>query len=567
MRSIVALFEPYDLSLTEFDIKGEAFEYFLSDTFTGGLGEFFTPRNVVEFIVDAVDPKIGHKIVDPFCGTGGFLIYAFEVINDKISQNEFADEEKERWKAQLSNRSLYGTDWKERTSQACKMNMMVHGDGNSGIFMHHGLTDVPMHIEPGWFDMCITNPPFGSRETEPDILNAYELGSGRSSQDRMVLAVERTLQLTKPGGTIGIVLADGLLSNKSAHYIRDYIRENATVEAVISLNAETFEGYGARAKTSVVIMKKRTTNERPKQMPVFMAIAHNTGYAPNGDPTSGNQLPDILVDYREFKRTGTNAAPFASRSWISLADSDRLDAEFYSAPSRRNSDPTIMTVSASNLIDGARLFSDWISGPSNQFAFSALSQDFESVIIGDLVEEVTTRERLQLDSIYRLIGVRWWGEGTFIREEKRGREIKAKNLFRTYPGALIYNRLFAFRGSFAIVPDEHVDCYVSGEFPQFKVIPSVTIPTSTLLKYLAYVLNSDAYLDIIDAQSTGTTTTSRNRFNQQLFLSLRINIPRDILQFVGLIDQIEELKQRGRAIQELSSKFAKDVHSQINSPN
>ena len=170
IRNIVKIFENYDLGLTAFDVKGEAFEYFLGDTFTGGLGEYFTPRNIVEFIVDAIDPKIGAKIIDPFCGTGGFLIYAFELVGEKIRLQEFADSEKERWRYELSERCLFGTDWKERTSQACKMNMMVHGDGSSGIFMHEGLIDVGNKIVEDSFDSCITNPPFGSFETDTDIL-------------------------------------------------------------------------------------------------------------------------------------------------------------------------------------------------------------------------------------------------------------------------------------------------------------------------------------------------------------------------------------------------------------
>ena len=115
IKDIVAIFESYDLTLTNFDVKGEAFEYFLGDTFTGGLGEYFTPRNVVEFIVEAISPKIGDKIVDPFCGTGGFLIYAFEKVSEKIRLNDFSDEEKSKWKKVLSDESLYGTDWKART--------------------------------------------------------------------------------------------------------------------------------------------------------------------------------------------------------------------------------------------------------------------------------------------------------------------------------------------------------------------------------------------------------------------------------------------------------------------
>ena len=79
---------------------------------------------------EAIDPKIGERIIDPFCGTGGFLIYAFDIVSSKIRLQEFSDEEKEKWQEALSNRLLFGTDWKERTIQACKMNMIVHGDGH-----------------------------------------------------------------------------------------------------------------------------------------------------------------------------------------------------------------------------------------------------------------------------------------------------------------------------------------------------------------------------------------------------------------------------------------------------
>ena len=248
IRKIVSLFENYDLSLTAFDVKGEAFEYFLGDTFTGGLGEYFTPRNIVEFIVESIDPKIGEKVIDPFCGTGGFLIYAFEVVSEKIGLQDFSQTEKDRWKSELSNRCLFGTDWKERTSQACKMNMMVHGDGSAGVFKHHALVDVAEQIEEGKFDICLTNPPFGSIENDPEILKKYDLGAGRNSQERVILALERAIRLVRPKGWIGIIVIDGILNTTSKADVHDYIRQHTWVRAVVSLAKETFEGYGSRAR-------------------------------------------------------------------------------------------------------------------------------------------------------------------------------------------------------------------------------------------------------------------------------------------------------------------------------
>ena len=131
---------------------------FLRATFTGGLGDYFTPRNIVHFMVEAMHPKIGEQIIDPFCGTGGFLIYAFELISEKIRLNEFSKEEKDRWRIELSDRSLFGTDWKERTSLACKMNMIVHGDGSAGIFKHDGFYDIEGRIEEGMCDSVLDKP-------------------------------------------------------------------------------------------------------------------------------------------------------------------------------------------------------------------------------------------------------------------------------------------------------------------------------------------------------------------------------------------------------------------------
>jgi type I restriction enzyme M protein len=148
------------------------------------------------------------------------------------------------------------------------------------------------------------------------------------------------------------------------------------------------------------------------------------------------------------------------------------------------------------------------------------------VQLADLFEEVQDREKVQPERDYRLLGVRWWGGGTFIREEKKGQDIKAKSLFRVATGWLIYNRLFAVRGSFAVVPDEHSGCHVSNEFPTF--VPREGVGKSeTLTLYVAHLLNSPRYLEIIDAQSTGSTKESRNRWNQVHFNELEVQIPDD----------------------------------------
>jgi type I restriction enzyme M protein len=563
IRRIVELFESYDLSLTAFDVKGEAFEYFLSDTFTGGLGEYFTPRNVVEFIVDAIDPRIGETIIDPFCGTGGFLIFAFDVVGAKIRVQDFSAEEKERWRLELSDRSLSGTDWKERTSQACKMNMMVHGDGSAGIFKAHGLKDVPGRIEEGKFDVCLTNPPFGATEKDPAVLAAYELGAGRKSQDRMVLAIERTLRLLKPGGRMGIVVAEGLLDNASDRYVRDYIRAQAKILGVVGLAKATFEGYGAKAKTSILLLEKKAEPDDGEQDEVFFAIADNTGYAPNGAQIAGNELPDTLLAWQAYRRGELEPS---ANAWVSTVG-DRLDPKFYRA---RSAAPAADVESlGGDLSKRAEHALQTYRGYAAEVAEAFAKVEFRIVALGDILEEVKTPERVQPDNDYRLLGVRWWGGGTFIREEKKGREIKGKTLYRVSTGQLIYNRLFAFRGSFAVVPEEHSGCHVSNEFPTYEPRPEVDFP-EWVVAYVVHALNSPQYLEAVEAQSTGSTKESRNRFNQAMFGAFRLVIPRsenDFERMVAVLGRANRLRAEQVAMLELVKELREGVSLMLPTPS
>ena len=202
-EKIVEELQIYNLSTTSDDVKGLAFEKFLGRTFRGELGQFFTPRTIVEFMVAALDPQEGEYVCDPCCGSGGFLIRAFEYVREQI-ENEL-EERKEEIKAQLipdnyndlkakdqetidakvsdafakmnyevdisnekgrlrslSFNCIYGTDANPRMARTAKMNMIMHGDGHGGVHHHDGLLNVN-GIWDGRFDVILTNPPFGSR--------------------------------------------------------------------------------------------------------------------------------------------------------------------------------------------------------------------------------------------------------------------------------------------------------------------------------------------------------------------------------------------------------------------
>ncbi len=207
-EAIVKELEKYNLSDTSEDVKGVAFERFLGRTFRGEIGQFFTPRTIVEFMVHLVDPKEGEIICDPASGSGGFLIRVFEIVREKIlasadkEYNEYKRalsedtslKEEQRVKKlndkfleikelikqstegsrlwNLSNRCIYGTDANDRMARTSKMNMIMHGDGHGGVHHHDGFLNVNGIFE-GRFDIVLTNPPFGANvEPSDKVLDA-----------------------------------------------------------------------------------------------------------------------------------------------------------------------------------------------------------------------------------------------------------------------------------------------------------------------------------------------------------------------------------------------------------
>lgn len=208
-REIVRLLERYNLSDTSEDVKGIAFERFLGRTFRGEIGQFFTPRTIVEFMVRMLEPKEGDVLCDPASGSGGFLIQFFELVREQILadvdqqyrkyasaiqkkklsdakraallRDKYAElqktiDQRQRdsrlWK--LANRCIYGTDANDRMARTSKMNMIMHGDGHGGVHKHNGFINVNGIFE-GRFDLILTNPPFGANVEPSDKITEDEV--------------------------------------------------------------------------------------------------------------------------------------------------------------------------------------------------------------------------------------------------------------------------------------------------------------------------------------------------------------------------------------------------------
>ncbi len=288
-KQIVKELETINLSVNKDDVKGFAFEKLLGRTFRGELGQFFTPRNIVDFMVEVLDPQEGELICDPCCGSGGFLINAFDYIREKQGE-QFTNTEN----------FIYGTDANPRMARTAKMNMIIRGGDPSGIYHHDGLLNVD-GIWDNRFDVILTNPPFGARVSnelvvaESDrftdeekiktytgkygqeyidaqkqvndhigmpILSLFKTGRDMNCGLTDVLFIERCLNLLKPGGRLGIVLPESVLNNQNLQPVRDYFESIAKIILIVSLPQDVFSASGASIKTSLVFFKKFTDAER-----------------------------------------------------------------------------------------------------------------------------------------------------------------------------------------------------------------------------------------------------------------------------------------------------------------
>jgi type I restriction enzyme S subunit len=140
--------------------------------------------------------------------------------------------------------------------------------------------------------------------------------------------------------------------------------------------------------------------------------------------------------------------------------------------------------------------------------------------IGDLVEQVTERVKVEAETVYKMVGVRWYGEGIFHRETVKGKDISATYLTPIKPNAFIYNRLFAWKQSFAVVPEDFTDYFVSNEFPQFIVDETKALP---LYLYLCFM--SSSLTEAVNKASIGSAAVSRNRFKEEYFLNFEVPLP------------------------------------------
>jgi type I restriction enzyme M protein len=303
-------------------ILGEAFQALMGSRLRGDKGQFFTPRNLVKAIIAINDPPINAKIVDPACGTAGFLVETSAFQSKKTGYEK------------IKNKNLIGIDKDRDLCRLAEASLEITAHNKYAVININSLdfdslTKLPEESSPIGADFVFTNPPFGAniKVTEDFILRQFVLGhkwlelktgwqqqlSVRDSQDPQILFLELCIKLLKPGGQLSIVLPEGVFGNSGLGYVWDYVRTQGQIIALIDCPRTTFQP-STDTKTNVLIFKKHIGEKKPKpKKTTLMAVALTCGHDRRGRNTknTGEPYPD---DFDKIGNTFKNAEGKSS-SW------------------------------------------------------------------------------------------------------------------------------------------------------------------------------------------------------------------------------------------------------------
>lgn len=350
---VVSQLQKYNLRDTPADVKGTAFQTFVYAHQRGDRGEFFTPHPILQLMVEMLDVGDAEMLLDPASGSGGFLVQAMNYVWAKFRRRKGV---KDVDLIKYAHNYIRGIDFNPDLAKVGKMHMVLYDDGHTGIFSANSLegwdrlksqavSSGVREIEPDKYDVILTNPPFGSKGkvTDKRILAQYDLAykwkfnktNGEWEKTKKlqkgqvpdILFINRCLQFLREGGRLGIVLPNSDLNNLSLEYVRQYIKKNARILAVVSLPVGTFASAGANPQPSVLFLQKLSEEDATKLnkngYPIFMASITKIGYDLNtktapvlykknekgellkdadGKPIINTDVPLVVEAFRDYRK-------------------------------------------------------------------------------------------------------------------------------------------------------------------------------------------------------------------------------------------------------------------------
>ena len=579
---------------TDVDNIGIAFENFFGSVFRGELGQYFTMRPLARFTVAMLDMDHRHFVLDPTCGSGGFLLEALLQVWHRID-HQFRGQDAghvARIKTDFALQNVYGIEIHETLARICKINLLLHHDGHTNIEADRSCLDTNftksrLQGPQGRFSRIIGNPPFGDEVVEGDEdhlganhLSSFVVANGRSAVDSEHVILERAIGFLEPGGVLGFVIPDGLLNNSgemsNCPAVRRFLAKNGFVDAIVSLPDHAFRKSGAQNKTSILFFRKFTSDEsrrfsrafdramkssgseaegigvvwRAIPHRVFLAEANHIGYSPAGAVSARNDLyrgrdaghlePDqsqtILGEYRRF-----SAAPEGYEGSLHPAAMAIDFAELWASHGSNRMDPKYFLFKRE---EQGFTPSGWVRRPIGQ-------------VLRKREEEFDPSEAP--DQHVRVMTLSQTGQ---IRDRQAGKgrnppdwiasyfEDSSSTWFRAHAQDVVYSSIDLWKGCISVVPEEFDGALVTKEFPIFEVIEPELDPA-----FVSCLLRSRYYQRAFRAITTGHSNRRRTQLVD--FEALELCFPRSREVQARLIADVNRAQEGQRhAAQEFRDAMA-----------
>lgn len=501
---------------------GNAFEYLLSILGSqGDAGQFRTPRHIIDFIVEVVNPQKNETILDPACGTAGFLISAYKHIlktnssnfkpeeekaEDKIVQGETATEtiieEKTHYSGDLLSpddktkltQNIAGYDISPDMVKLALVNLYLHGFSDPKIFEYDTLSSDKRWGET--FDVILANPPFMTPKGGISPHGKFSVQSSRSE----VLFVDYILEHLSINGRAGIIVPEGIIFQTGKSYVS--LREmliNKGLWCVVSLPVGVFNPYTKTTKTSILFIDKKI---QTKNKEILFLKVNQDGFDLGAErfAIKMNDLPSAIEATENFK---------ANKSITTNLDIKKIAIK--KLEERKNLNFAIF-----NEVE------------------DDLDSNYNNIEIGKILKQIKNKITLEDSQEYKQITVKMNGKGVILRKTIRGNEVKTKTQFIASAGDFIMSKIDARNGAFGIVPKNLDKAIVTSDFPLFRVDENVMFPD-----FLNIVIQSPQFIKICQLTSIGTS--NRRRIKLDKFLKSHIPLPslEDQAKFLKKIKQYE----------------------------
>ncbi len=550
-KRVVEELQHYYLFGIDEDLNGRMFEAFLTATMRGqALGQFFTPRSIVKLIARLSNLHAGpdhiDRVIDACCGTGGFLIEALTEMRRQVWDNQaLTRAQRDKLLNEVANEAIFGIDAGRdpMIARIARINMYLHGDGGSRIYMTDALRHPPqpsqadtpeiksevrelanlLSLRRVEFDVCLSNPPFSMDYSstvpeEAEVLEMFALttfgGKRRRSLKSSVMFVERYWQLLRNGGRLLTVIDDSVLGGKNYGEVRTFIREHFIIRGIISLHGDAFQRSGARAKTSVIYLEKRAPDDT-SQPAIFVFESRYIGL----DDVVPKTRPSVAEEARtkaaeEIDEIATAFDDYLqgkSGSWLVPADrlADRLDAK------------SLLPWTVDELQ------SEW------------KDKGVDSEILESLVDVIEQHVAIEPYSRYTFLRITYEGFAE-IGDVALGREISYSKIGRAQAGDIVVSNINAVNKAICVVPDEMSGLLVSNEYTVLRLKQGIDADPL----YIWSVLRSTA---VIAQWLSAGTGVGRTRVDWDVLRKQRIPLLKSKRQ--------HEIGQMYRAAEELGRRM------------